>query len=90
MSRPATTPTTIYQPQLGELVNDLAHQGARGVYMGVLGDRAYLRPPGGGVEWDTDPDRLEPALPVSQLEPVSQRSTPRRADRVELSGEPDR
>ncbi|GAB2697286.1 hypothetical protein [Kitasatospora kifunensis] len=88
MSRPAPTPTTIYRPQLGELVSDLTHKGACGIYMGTLSGRAYLRPPGGGIEWDTDPDRIEPATPAGQLEPVSQRSTPRHAERIQLPDAP--
>ncbi|GAB2711752.1 hypothetical protein [Kitasatospora kifunensis] len=84
MSRPATTPTTIYRPQVGAPVNDLVHPGASGIYMGTLGGRAYLRPSGGGVEWDTDPNKLEPVNPGAELTPVSQRSTRRSPECIRL------
>ncbi|GAB2715616.1 hypothetical protein [Kitasatospora kifunensis] len=84
MARQIGAPVTVYRPQLGELVVDLSNQGAHGVYMGTLGGRAYLRPSGGGVEWDTDPNKLEPVTPAGELEPVIHRSTPRRAERIEL------
>ncbi|QMU75785.1 hypothetical protein GXW83_08575 [Streptacidiphilus sp. PB12-B1b] len=32
-----------------------------GVVMGAFGARVYLRPAGGGVEWDAAPADLEPA-----------------------------
>ncbi|GAB2731218.1 hypothetical protein GCM10010442_60920 [Kitasatospora kifunensis] len=67
------SPTTVYRPQVGQLVADLAHHGRQGIYMDTLGGRAYLRPNGGGCEWDTDPDRLEPVPEATGLAPVSQR-----------------
>ncbi|GAB2690195.1 hypothetical protein [Kitasatospora kifunensis] len=84
MTRSTTTPTTVYRPQVGTPVHDLAHPGAHGVYMGTLGGRAYLRPSGGGIEWETDPDKLEPVTPAGELEPVIHRSPPRRAERIQL------
>lgn len=78
------SPTTVYRPQVGQLVADLANHGRQGIYMDTLGGRAYLRPNGGGCEWDTDPDRLEPVLGAPDLAPVVQRNAPRCAADVRL------
>ncbi len=41
------------RPEVGCLVRD--DQGRVGRLMAYTGKRAWLRPPGGGVEWDVDP-----------------------------------
>jgi hypothetical protein len=40
------------RPEVGCLVRD--DQGRVGRLMAYTGKRAWLRPPGGGVEWDVD------------------------------------
>ncbi|PYC75809.1 hypothetical protein C7C46_23295 [Streptomyces tateyamensis] len=79
-----TPPPTPYRPQLGELVSDLANNGVHGIYMGTLDERAYLRPAGGGVEWETDPRQLQRLPGERQLERVSRRSLPRDEACVQL------
>jgi hypothetical protein len=70
------------------LVTDLGNGGRLGVYMGKLAKRAYLRPAGGGIEWDTDPSKIEPLPGAAVLETVSRRSSPRREDVITLPGQP--
>ncbi|PYC88254.1 hypothetical protein C7C46_00990 [Streptomyces tateyamensis] len=79
-------PNTPHSPQVGEVVADLGHEGRQGVYMGRLRGRAYLRPLGGGIEWDTDPRNLEQLSDPAQLVQVSTRSRPRSPERVRLPG----
>ncbi|MEV4612688.1 hypothetical protein AB0K43_08805 [Kitasatospora sp. NPDC049258] len=56
-------------PRPGELVRD--HRSDRvGVLMDVHGGRLYLRPPGGGVEWTTEPDQVGPAGGPDLREPA--------------------
>ncbi|MEU8925410.1 hypothetical protein AB0D10_31510 [Kitasatospora sp. NPDC048545] len=64
-------PRTLYQPRVGEVVRDLAHKGAEGVYMGTVAGRVYLRPPGGGVEWETYPSEIEPLGNAPERERVA-------------------
>lgn len=53
-------PQALYQPQVGEIVEDLAHGGVQGVYMGTEEGKVFLRPRGGGQEWETYPSEIEP------------------------------
>ncbi|WP_031065713.1 hypothetical protein [Streptomyces sp. NRRL WC-3742] len=46
-----------YRPQIGELVRDET-TGEHVVHMETIGGRAYIRPPGGGVERDVDAGKL--------------------------------
>ncbi|MFJ8041401.1 hypothetical protein ACIRBX_12945 [Kitasatospora sp. NPDC096147] len=46
------------RPRVGELVTD-TRSGRVGEYRDTLGRAAYLRPVGGGCEWETDPSCLE-------------------------------
>ncbi len=46
------SPQAPYTPAVGEVVRDAKHN-TEGVYTGRFGNWAYLRPRGGGVEWDT-------------------------------------
>jgi hypothetical protein len=62
---PAHPDRASYTPQLGEFVRDLT-TGRIGTYMGPGYEKkptVYLRPPGGGCEWD---------VPAPQIEPVEQ------------------
>ncbi|MGW2396416.1 hypothetical protein ACWCYY_07660 [Kitasatospora sp. NPDC001664] len=54
------------RPQVGELVTD-TRSGRVGEYRDTLGKAAYLRPVGGGCEWETDPDCLV-AVPDTEEE----------------------
>nr|WP_079054011.1 hypothetical protein [Streptomyces graminilatus] len=38
-----------------------------GYVMGYVGPYVQLRPPGGGLEWDADPERVRPATETEQL-----------------------
>ncbi len=69
------TPLPAFTPEVGEVVRDAKHD-AVGVYAGRLGPWAYLRPRGGGIEWETKLDRLERL--TGELELVSRlRASPR-------------
>lgn len=46
-----------YQPKVGELVRDET-TGEHVVHMETIRGRAYVRPPGGGVERDVDATKL--------------------------------
>ncbi|MFI6158283.1 hypothetical protein ACIBCA_36985 [Kitasatospora sp. NPDC051170] len=46
-----------FRPQVGELVKDET-TGEHVVHMETIGRRAYIRPPGGGVERDVDAAKL--------------------------------
>jgi hypothetical protein len=50
----------------GELVLDES-SGRVGVVMDVLDGRVYLRPPGGGTEWEADPRNVRAAGPEEEL-----------------------
>ncbi|MBB4923488.1 hypothetical protein [Kitasatospora kifunensis] len=55
----AKPPAVPYAPTTrGELVHDTLNR-RTGAYMGRLGTVVYLRPPGGGFEWDVDQRWLE-------------------------------
>ncbi len=59
-----------HTPELGELVEDLAHKGRVGAYMGTEGGQIYLRPPSGGCEWTTRPGSIKPVeLPAGSPAP---------------------
>ncbi len=56
----AEPPGDPYRPvRRGELVFD-ALNGRTGAFMGRMGRAVYLRPEGGGVEWETEPRWLAP------------------------------
>ncbi|ARF79345.1 hypothetical protein ACIG0C_01980 [Kitasatospora aureofaciens] len=74
---PRKATRTIYKPKIGEIVRDRAHKGVEGTYMGIQGGMVYLRPRGGGQEWETYPSEIE-ALPNGpELIAVMRPSTPR-------------
>ncbi|WP_344672196.1 hypothetical protein [Catenulispora yoronensis] len=50
------TPETDGRPQVGTLVRDA--EGRIGRLMAYTRARAWLRPPGGGREWDVDPTSI--------------------------------
>jgi hypothetical protein len=52
--------------KLGALVRD-TERNRVGEVRALLAGRVYLRPPGGGLEWDAHPDNLEPADAHDQL-----------------------
>ncbi|MDH6706159.1 hypothetical protein P3T27_002882 [Kitasatospora sp. MAA19] len=77
-------PASLYQPQLGEIVHDLAHKDAvgnpaEGVYMDTLGALVYLRLERGGCEWTTRPEHVRPSG-SPRLVPVQHPSRPRTRD----------
>ncbi|MDH6135030.1 hypothetical protein P3T37_004440 [Kitasatospora sp. MAA4] len=84
MVRPSDTRRSIYVPQVGEVVQDLARKGQLGVYMGTQDGLRYLRPKGGGVEWTTEPEELAPEGAAPQLEPVSRPSAQRDPRAIQL------
>ncbi|MEI7031328.1 hypothetical protein [Streptomyces pratensis] len=54
-------------PALGALVVDTSRRDRVGEFRGVAGPFWSLRPMGGGIEWEADPRRVRPALPMEQL-----------------------
>lgn len=52
------TPETDGRPEVGTLVRDA--DGRIGRLMAYTRARAWLRPPGGGREWDVDPESIRP------------------------------
>lgn len=46
--------------------------------MGTYGGLVHLRPPGGGCEWTTAPDRIEPLKRGVDLEPADPNGAPPR------------
>ncbi|OLE23184.1 MAG: hypothetical protein AUG49_16835 [Catenulispora sp. 13_1_20CM_3_70_7] len=52
------TPETAGLPEVGTLVRDAT--GRIGRLMAYTRTRAWLRPPGGGLEWDVDPKTITP------------------------------
>lgn len=48
------------------LVVDTAHDKI-GYVMGYVGSYVQIRPPGGGVEWDADPEKVRPATDTEAL-----------------------
>ncbi|MFE4519778.1 hypothetical protein ACFRMQ_37045 [Kitasatospora sp. NPDC056783] len=65
----------VYIPKVGELVKDTA-TGRTGVFTGTCNKEAYLRPPGGGVEFSTMPWNIEPVEGAHELEFVHHPSLP--------------
>ncbi|MFJ8437281.1 hypothetical protein ACIQ9P_38920 [Kitasatospora sp. NPDC094019] len=68
---------TIYTPKQNEQVRD-QRSGKVGEYMDTLGGLVHLRPPGGGCEWTTDSDRIEPLKDHVDLEPADPNGAPPR------------
>ncbi|MCX4745662.1 hypothetical protein OG455_09025 [Kitasatospora sp. NBC_01287] len=67
-----TPPPTLYTPQPNELVRDEKH-GLTGHYMGpgyAKHPTVYLRPPGGGCEWETPASEIQPLGPATDLRPT--------------------
>ncbi|MFC5661377.1 hypothetical protein ACFP3U_00115 [Kitasatospora misakiensis] len=64
-ARSSTPPPTAYRPSTrGETVFDVRSM-RWGAFMGWQKGRAFLRPLGGGVEWDTEPRWLSTTEPES-------------------------
>ncbi|MFI0528561.1 hypothetical protein ACH3XX_00755 [Streptomyces scabiei] len=57
---------TSYKPSVGDVVEDTDRKRV-GKLMSIEGDNAWLRPLGGGREWDARPERLRPATPAQAL-----------------------
>ncbi|MGV9271440.1 hypothetical protein ACWDRR_43140 [Kitasatospora sp. NPDC003701] len=68
---------TIYTPKQNEKVRD-QRSGEIGEYMATQAGLVHLRPPGGGCEWTTPPDRIEPLTPALALEPADPSGAPPR------------
>ncbi|MEU9570913.1 hypothetical protein AB0D62_13635 [Streptomyces massasporeus] len=52
---------------LNSLAVDMARGDKIGYVMGHVGPYVQLRPPGGGMEWDADPERVRPATDTEAL-----------------------
>lgn len=52
---------------LNSLAVDPARGDKIGYVMGRVGGYIQLRPPGGGVEWDADPEQVRPASETELL-----------------------
>lgn len=52
-------------PTVGALAED-TQRDRIGVVMGHVGTHVQLRPPGGGCEWDADPQHVRPARPAEE------------------------
>ncbi|MCX4744245.1 hypothetical protein OG455_01735 [Kitasatospora sp. NBC_01287] len=75
MSARRIPPTALYTPQVGELVRDLKHD-ATGVYMGPGYGKhptVFLRPAGGGTEWETPASEIQQLPQQPELDPVPPR-----------------
>ncbi|MCX4750364.1 hypothetical protein OG455_33470 [Kitasatospora sp. NBC_01287] len=65
-------PRALYTPQLGELVRDEKH-GVNGLYMGPGYGKhptVFLRPTGGGMEWETPASEIQRLPQQPELDPV--------------------
>lgn len=70
MTKRSTPPSALYRPRVGELVRDRL-TGEVGEHMETLGNKVFLRPVGGGVEWDTPPSEIEQYVAAAgELEPA--------------------
>lgn len=49
------------------LVVDTGHGDRIGYVKGHVGPYVQLRPPGGGLEWDADPEKVRPATDTEVL-----------------------
>ncbi|MCX4746189.1 hypothetical protein OG455_11750 [Kitasatospora sp. NBC_01287] len=61
-----------YTPQVGELVHDTKHD-VDGVYQSPGFGKyptVYLRPVGGGIEWETPASEIDRIHPARELDPV--------------------
>ncbi|MFB8174134.1 hypothetical protein ACFC60_39910 [Kitasatospora purpeofusca] len=67
----------IYTPKQNEQVRD-QRTGLVGEYMCTYLGSVHLRPPGGGCEWTTPPDRIEPLNAGLDLEPADPSGAPPR------------
>jgi hypothetical protein len=54
------------RPRAGDTVRDSA-TGLIGVFMALEDGKAFLRPLGGGREWETGPEHLEPLTVEEEL-----------------------
>jgi hypothetical protein len=52
---------------VNSLVVDMARNDKIGYVMGKVGPYLQLRPPGGGLEWDADPEKVRPATGTEAL-----------------------
>jgi hypothetical protein len=57
---------TAYEPRLGDLVEDTGGKKI-GKVMGFTGPYVQLRPVGGGIEWDAEPETLRPVTVAEAL-----------------------
>ncbi|WP_329564369.1 hypothetical protein [Kitasatospora sp. NBC_01266] len=79
MSTRRTPPPTLYTPQPNELVRDAKHH-LTGHYMGPgFGKHptVFLRPPGGGCEWETPASEIQPLIEAPELRAVRAPVRPR-------------
>lgn len=59
--------------EVGALVVDTARNDL-GYVMGCVGPYVQLRPPGGGREWDADPEAVRPATDTERLAAMRERN----------------
>ncbi|GAA1969761.1 hypothetical protein [Kitasatospora viridis] len=72
-THPTQPQRALYAPRNGELVRDLT-TGRTGTYQGPgyeAKPTVFLRPPGGGCEWEVSAYDIEPAPPGADLEPTA-------------------
>jgi hypothetical protein len=63
-------------PAVGALVVDTRVDQV-GEFRGVAGPFWSLRPIGGGIEWDAEPERVRPADPIERLHAETARANAR-------------
>ncbi|MXG25997.1 hypothetical protein [Streptomyces sp. YIM 132580] len=64
-------------PAPGTPLVDTSRNDRVGEFRGVAGARWSLRPIGGGVEWEADPQHVRPALPMEQIRARTARANAR-------------
>ncbi|MCX4652216.1 hypothetical protein OG249_09935 [Streptomyces microflavus] len=64
-------------PAPGTLLVDTSRADRVGEFRGVAGLYWSLRPMGGGIEWEVEPQHVRPALPIEQLRARTARANAR-------------
>ncbi|MEC4019362.1 hypothetical protein [Streptomyces sp. H27-D2] len=68
-------------PEVGTLAHDVKRDRV-GKVMDTHGNRVFLRPVNGGVEWEAAPDDLEPADTAAELRAKAAEANARSRDRA--------
>ena len=80
MNSRRTPPQALYEPRVGELVHDEKNN-LNGEYQcSGYGKQptVFLRPVGGGCEWEAPASEIKKIVPADELEPVTASRPPRR------------